>query len=84
MTTPRSFITAAAIAVATIAPTAAARAASRAPIKDCGDVATLDEDDVFIGAVTGQGSARVGRARSGGPSAPAPGCRWFERFGLVV
>jgi hypothetical protein len=56
MATPRSLLAAAAIAVAAVACTpAAAQAATRPPIKDCGDVATLDKDHVFIGAITAQG-----------------------------
>jgi hypothetical protein len=50
----RSLLATAAAAAVAVAP-AAAQAASRPPIKDCGDVATLDEDNVFIGAVTAQG-----------------------------
>jgi hypothetical protein len=41
--------------IATVAPAAAASAATRPPIKDCGDVATIDRDQVFIGAITAQG-----------------------------
>jgi hypothetical protein len=59
MTTPRSLLATAAIAVAAVAsaPAAAqaAQAAPRPPIKDCGDVATLDKDNFFIGAITAQG-----------------------------
>ncbi|MGH2942297.1 MAG: hypothetical protein ACRDLN_05960 [Solirubrobacteraceae bacterium] len=54
--TLRSLLATAAVAAAAITP-AAAPAATRPPIKDCGDVATLDEDDIFIGAVTAQGAA---------------------------
>jgi hypothetical protein len=54
MTTPRTLIATAAICVAALAP-AASHAAVRPPIKDCGDVATIDRDHVFIGAVTAQG-----------------------------
>jgi hypothetical protein len=55
MTVPRILITAAAICVAALTPVAASGAAGRPPIKDCGDIATLDKDHVFIGAVTSQG-----------------------------
>jgi hypothetical protein len=55
MTTPRTIVATAAICVAALAPATASRAAARPPIKDCGDVATLDKDQVFIGAVTAQG-----------------------------
>lgn len=56
MTTPRRLLATAAIAVAAVASApAAAQAATRPPIKDCGDVATLDKDNFFIGAITAQG-----------------------------
>jgi hypothetical protein len=58
MTTPRSLLATAAIAVAAVASAPApqaAQAAPRPPIKDCGDVATLDKDNFFIGAITAQG-----------------------------
>jgi len=35
----------------------AAGAVDRPPIKDCGDVATIDKDNFFIGAITAQGGA---------------------------
>lgn len=58
MTISRSRLCAAASALAVAVPLAAvAHAAPRQPIKDCGDVATLDDDGVFIGAVTAQGGA---------------------------
>jgi hypothetical protein len=64
MLTPRSLLATAAIAVAAVAcAPAAAQAATRPPIKDCGDVATIDKDHVFIGAITAQGeSCRIARA----------------------
>ena len=55
-TTPRTLLTAAALAVAALAPAALSQAAARPPIKDCGDVATIDRDHVFIGAITAQGA----------------------------
>jgi len=57
MVTPRRLVATAALAVAITAPTALAQGAARPPIKDCGDVATLDEDGAFIGAITAQGGA---------------------------
>jgi hypothetical protein len=55
MTSPRTLIATAAICAALV-PGAASHAADRRPIKDCGDVATIDRDHVFIGAVTAQGA----------------------------
>lgn len=57
MTTPRTLIATAAACVAALIPATASAAAQRPPIKDCGDVATIDTDNVFIGAVTAQGGA---------------------------
>jgi hypothetical protein len=57
MTTPRSILTTAAIALLALAPTAAAQTTKRAPIKDCGDVSTLDDGGFFLGAITAQGGA---------------------------
>jgi hypothetical protein len=56
MTTLRTLIATAAICVAALAAAATSHAADRPPIKDCGDVATIDRDHVFIGAVTAQGA----------------------------
>jgi hypothetical protein len=57
MTIPRALIATAATCVAALIPASASHAAARPPIKDCGDVATIDKDHVFIGAVTAQGAA---------------------------
>lgn len=58
MTTPRTILTGAAVALLALAPTAAAaQTAKRAPIKDCGDVSTLDDGGFFLGAITAQGGA---------------------------
>jgi hypothetical protein len=57
MTTPRSILITAAVALLALAPAAAAQTPKRAPIKDCGDVATIDKDNFFIGAITAQGGA---------------------------
>ena len=46
-----------AVLAATSLPATGAEAASRPPIRDCGDVATIDEDSFFIGAITAQGGA---------------------------
>ena len=55
MPTPRRLLTIAALAAAVaVAPAAAAGAATRAPIKDCGDVSTLDDGSFFLGAITAQ------------------------------
>jgi hypothetical protein len=64
MTTPRSFLaTAAAVVAAVACAPASAHAATRPPIKDCGDVATIDKDHVFIGAITAQGeTCKIARA----------------------
>ena len=71
----RSLLATAAAAAVAIAPAAAAQAAARPPIKDCGDVATLDADNVFIGAVTAQGgTCRNARAIASGVARSA-GCK---------
>jgi hypothetical protein len=75
MTTPRSLIATAAVALATVAPAVAAHAAARAPIKDCGDVATIDEDNVFIGAITAQGGACTNARAIAARVARSPGCK---------
>lgn len=77
MTVSRRLVATAAIAVAAVAPTtaAAAPAASRPPIKDCGDVATLDMDNVFIGAVTAQGAACKNARAIAAVVARSPGCK---------
>jgi hypothetical protein len=63
MTTPRSLLATVAIALAAVASAPAAQAATRPPIKDCGDVATIDKDNVFIGAITAQGeTCKLARA----------------------
>jgi hypothetical protein len=46
-----------AVLIAAAAPAAAAAAADRPPIKDCGDVSTIDGGGFFLGAVTAQGGA---------------------------
>jgi len=74
MITTRTLV-AAAVIVAALAPAAASQAATRPPIKDCGDVATLDEGGFFIGAVTAQGgSCRNARAIAS-RVARSPGCK---------
>ena len=57
MTTSRTILTTLAIALLALAPMAAAQSAKRAPIKDCGDVSTLDRGGFFLGAITAQGGA---------------------------
>lgn len=55
MLTPRRLLTVAAVdAVTVTAPLAAAGAATRAPIKDCGDIFSLGDGSSFLGAITAQ------------------------------
>jgi hypothetical protein len=54
MSQPRRTLATLAVLIAAAAPAASASAAVRPPIKDCGDVATLDKDGGFIGAITAQ------------------------------
>jgi len=75
MTTPRTILTTAAIALLALAPTAAAQTTKRAPIKDCGDVATLDDDGVFIGAITAQGGACTNARAIASKVAKSAGCK---------
>jgi hypothetical protein len=75
MTISRRLVATAAIAVAAVAPTATAHAASRPPIKDCGDVATLDRDNVFIGAITAQGGTCDNARAIAAKVAKSAGCR---------
>jgi hypothetical protein len=75
MTIPRTLLAAAAICVAALAPAAASSAASRPPIKDCGDVATLDKDHVFIGAVTAQGATCANARAIARTVARSAGCK---------
>jgi hypothetical protein len=76
MTTSRSRLCAAAIALAVAAPAAAvAHAAARQPIKDCGDVSTLDDGGVFIGAVTAQGGACKNARAIAASVARSAGCK---------
>jgi hypothetical protein len=75
MITPRSLLATAAIALAAVASAPAAQAATRPPIKDCGDVATIDKDNVFIGAVTAQGGACRNARPIASAVAKSPGCK---------
>lgn len=75
MTTPRSILTLAAAAALALAPTAVAQTTKRAPIKDCGDVATLDAGGVFIGAITAQGGACTNARAIASKVAKSAGCR---------
>lgn len=74
MITFRTLVTAAS-AVLAVAPGAAAQAATRPPIKDCGDVATLDNDQFYIGAVTAQGGACKNARAIASRVAKSAGCR---------
>ena len=75
MTTPRSLLTTAAVALLALAPAAAAQTPKRAPIKDCGDVATLDADGAFIGAITAQGGACTNARAVASKVAKSAGCK---------
>ena len=76
MITPRRLLATAAIALAAVASApAAAQAATRPPIKDCGDVATIDKDNVFIGAITAQGAACKNARAIASAVAKSPGCK---------
>jgi len=76
MTNSRSRLCAAAIALAVTLPVAAvSHAAARQPIKDCGDVATLDDGGVFIGAVTAQGGACTNARAIARAVARSAGCK---------
>jgi hypothetical protein len=57
MTTSLRLLSAATLAAVAIGPATAAQAATRPPIKDCGDVSTLDQGGFFLGAVTAHGGA---------------------------
>ena len=75
MTTPRSILTTAAITLLVLAPAAVAQTPKRAPIKDCGDVATIDRDNVFIGAITAQGGACTNARAVASKVAKSAGCK---------
>ena len=75
MTTRRTILTTAAIALLALAPAAAAQTTQRAPIKDCGDVATLDADGAFIGAITAQGGACTNARAIASKVAKSAGCK---------
>ena len=76
MTITRRLLTiAAALALLAIAPSAASLAATRPPIKDCGDVATLDRDNFFIGAITAQGGACTNARSVASQTAKSPSCK---------
>lgn len=75
MTNRRRLLSTVAIAVSAIAPTVAAQAATRAPIKDCGDVATIDRDNFFIGAITAQGGACKSARSLASTVAKSAGCK---------
>jgi hypothetical protein len=75
MTTPRSILTTAAVALLALAPAAAAQTPKRAPIKDCGDVATIDRDHFFIGAITAQGGACSNARAVASKVAKSAGCK---------
>lgn len=75
MFAPRSILKTTLIALAVALPAAAPAATQRAPIKDCGDVATLDADGVFIGAVTAQGGACRNARAIASKVAKSAGCK---------
>ncbi len=75
MFTPRTILSTAAIAVAALVPGAVAQGATRAPIKDCGDVATLDKDGFFNGAITAQGGSCKNARAVATAVAKSAGCK---------
>lgn len=75
MTTPRMLLTTAALVVAVFAAAAPAPAATRPPIKDCGDVATIDADHFFNGAITAQGGSCKNARAVATAVAKSAGCK---------
>jgi hypothetical protein len=76
MLTPRRLLTIAALAAVSVTtPVAAAGAATRAPIKDCGDVSTLDDGGFFLGAVTAQRTACTNARAIARTVARSAGCK---------
>ena len=76
MLTPRRLITIATLAaVAAVTPGAAAAAATRAPIKDCGDVSTLDRGGAFVGAITAQRTTCKNARAIASKVAKSAGCK---------
>jgi hypothetical protein len=75
MPTPRRLITVAALAVAAAVPLSAADAATRAPIRDCGDVSTLDDGGFYLGAVTAQTGTCANARAIAAKVARSAGCK---------
>ncbi len=76
MITPRRLLTIATLAaVAAAATGAAAGAATRAPIRDCGDVSTLDRGGFAISAVTAQRTTCRNARAIASAVAKSPGCK---------
>jgi hypothetical protein len=75
MTTLRTILATAAVAAAVLGPAAASQAATRPAIKDCGDVATLDRDGAFVGAITAQGGACTNARVIASVVARSAGCK---------
>jgi hypothetical protein len=80
MLTPRRLLilaTLVAVAVAAVPAGAGATApAPRAPIKDCGDISTLDRDSSFaLGAVTAQNTTCKNARAIARAVAKSPGCK---------
>src|ERR1700712_1268424 len=76
MSTLRTLLATAAVTVAPVVPVAAAQAATtRAPIKDCGDVATIDRDHVFNGAITAQATSCKNARAVARAVAKSAGCK---------
>jgi hypothetical protein len=79
MPTPRRLLilaTLVAVVVAAAAPAGATAPAPRAPIKDCGDISTLDRDSTFaLGAITAQRTTCKNARAIAREVAKSPGCK---------
>ena len=75
MNTPCRLLVAAAATFAALVPAAPAQGATRQPIKDCGDVSTLDDGNFFIGAITAQGSVCRNARAVAAQVARSAGCK---------
>jgi hypothetical protein len=76
MITQRRLLTVAALAaVAAVAPAIASGAATRAPIKDCGDVTAPDQAGLQVTAVTAQRTTCRNALAIAGTVARSPGCK---------
>jgi hypothetical protein len=65
-----------AVAIAILALPAVSQAAKRAPIKDCGDITTLDNrGGGFLGAITAQGGSCKNARAVAASTAKSAGCK---------